>query len=119
MRLNFFLGISYLVGGYLGSLITVPPSHASPIWPAAGVALAGLIAYGWRVLPGIWLGAFWIQSYTFLSVSSPQPLFSSLAIGAIVSTAATLQAALGAWLIKRRTDTDLSLIDDGSILRFW
>ncbi len=118
MRLNFLLGISYLLSGYLGSLISVPPSHASPVWPAAGVALAGIVAYGWRVLPGIWLGAFLIQSYTFLSISSPQPLFSSLVIGAIVSTAATLQAGLGAWLIKRCPNTDLSLIDDGSILRF-
>ncbi|PPD49807.1 MAG: diguanylate cyclase [Methylobacter sp.] len=118
MRLNIFLGMGYFFAGYLGDLIAIPPSHASPIWPAAGVALAGIFVYGWRVLPGIWLGAFLIQTYAFLDSSSPQTVSSSLVIGAIVGTAATLQAGLGAWLAKRYVGADNALISDGSILRF-
>jgi len=118
IRLNLFLGIGYFLGGYLGTLIAIPPSHASPIWPAAGVALAGLVVYGWRVLPGIWLGALLVQTYAFLDISSPKTVVDSLLIGAIVSTAAAVQAGFGAWLVKRYAGADNALINDGSILRF-
>ncbi|MDP2903767.1 MAG: EAL domain-containing protein [Methylovulum sp.] len=119
IRLNIYLGISYFLGGYLGTLIAIPPSHASPIWPAAGIALAGFVVYGWRVLPGIWLGSFLIQTYAFLDASSLKTAFASLVTGAIVSTAASLQAGFGTWLIKRYAGADTALINDGGILRFF
>lgn len=118
IRLNVFLGISYFLGGYLGTLIAIPPSHASPIWPAAGIALAGLVVYGWRVLPGIWLGAFLIQTYSFMDVSSVKTISDSLLIGAIVSTASAVQAGCGGWLVKHYAGADHALIIDGSIWRF-
>jgi len=34
------------------------PGEISPLWPPAGIALAALILYGPRVLPGILLGVF-------------------------------------------------------------
>ena len=70
LRLNFFLALGYFLGGYLGTLITIPPSHASSIWPAAGIALAGIVTYGRSVIPGIWLGAFFTQVYAFLDIAN-------------------------------------------------
>ena len=118
LQLNIYLAIGYFLGGYLGTLIAIPPSHASPIWPAAGIALAGLYVYGPALVPGLWLGAFATQTYAFLDTSSPENIASSLIIGTIASTAATAQAMLGSWLIKRRIGSDNPLIDDRSILYF-
>lgn len=118
LQLNIYLAIGYFLGGYLGTLIAIPPSHASPIWPAAGIALAGLYVYGPTLVPGLWLGAFATQTYAFLDTSSPENIASSLIIGTIASTAATVQAMLGSWLIKRRIGADNALIDDRSILCF-
>jgi len=119
LRLNFFLALGYFLGGYLGNLIAIPPSHASSIWPAAGIALAGIVTYGKSVIPGIWIGAFIIQVYAFLDIASLQNIPTSLVIGTIVSTAATAQAVLGGWLIKRNIGAHNPLIDDSSILRFF
>ncbi|MFZ2168251.1 MAG: EAL domain-containing protein [Methylococcaceae bacterium] len=119
LKLNFFLALGYFLGGYLGTLIAIPPSHASSIWPAAGVALAGVIAYGKNVIPGIWLGAFFTQVYTFSDITNLQNIPTSIVIGGIVSAAATAQAVLGAWLIKRYIGANNALIDDNSILRFF
>ena len=119
LRLNFFLVLGYFLGGYLGNLIAIPPSHASSIWPAAGIALAGIVTYGRSVIPGIWIGAFIIQVYAFLEITNLQNIPTSLVIGVIVSTAATAQAVLGGWLIKRNIGAHNPLIDDSSILRFF
>lgn len=118
LRLNIFLAIGYFLGGYLGALIAIPPSHASPIWPAAGIALADLYVYGRAAIPGLWLGAFVTQTYAFLDTSNSENLSSSLMIGAIAGTAATAQAMLGAWLVRRHVGINNALIDDRSILRF-
>ena len=104
---------------YLGTLIAIPPSHASSIWPAAGIALAGIVTYGRSVIPGIWLGAFITQVYAFSDFSNLQNMPNSLVIGGIVSIAATAQAVLGAWLINRNIGANNPLIDDNSILRFF
>ena len=119
LRLNFFLALGYFLGGYFGTLIAIPPSHASSIWPAAGIALAGVVTYGGSVIPGIWLGAFFTQVYAFLDITSLQNIPTSLVIGGIASTAATVQAVVGAGLIKRHIGANTPLIDDSSILRFF
>ena len=119
LRLNFFLALGYFFGGYLGTLIAIPPSHASSIWPAAGIALAGIVTYGRSVIPGIWLGAFFIQVYAFLDIANLQNIPTSLFIGGIASTAATAQAVVGAWLIKHNLGANNPLIGDSSILRFF
>jgi len=118
VRLNFFLALGYFLGGYLGTLIAIPPSQASSIWPAAGIALAGIVTYGRSVIPGIWIGAFFIQVYAFLDIANLQNIPASLVIGAIISTAATAQAVLGSWLIKRAIGANSPLIDDSSICVF-
>lgn len=117
-RVNFFLAIGYFLGGYLGTLLTIPPSHSSPIWPAAGIALAFFFVYGRAVIPGIWLGTFLTQTYAFLDTTNLQNLLSSLLFGSVVSSAATLQAGLGARLIKRAIGANSALIGDRSILYF-
>ncbi|RLU81299.1 hypothetical protein CTZ27_32645 [Streptomyces griseocarneus] len=44
--------------GRLGVLTQVVGLRVTPVWPPAGVALAGLLLFGLRVWPGVLLGAF-------------------------------------------------------------
>ena len=118
LKINILLAIGYFLGGYFGTLLSIPPSHASPIWPAAGIAFAGMVTYGRKVTPGIFTGAFIAQFFSFLDKTSPDGLFFSLSVGGIASIAATLQAGLGAWLTRRYVGADNPLTDDRSILRF-
>ncbi|WP_052700420.1 EAL domain-containing protein [Methylocucumis oryzae] len=118
VRLTLFLTFAYFVCGYLGELISIPPSEASPIWPAAGLALAAIFVYGPRALLGVWLGAFLVQIYTFLNTTSVSASLASLSLGAIVSSGATLQAFVGAWLAKQGLHGDNGLVLDRNIVRF-
>jgi len=72
---------------------------ASPVWPAAGVAFAAALRWGWRALPGVFIGsvgtnAFWL---THVHESKPQTFLVATAIG----VGAVLGAAAGAALVQR------------------
>ncbi|MCB1828896.1 MAG: hypothetical protein KDI35_01735, partial [Gammaproteobacteria bacterium] len=49
---NVLLALLYFVSGHLSLLLAIPPGYATAVWPGAGIALAGLLLYGRRYLPG-------------------------------------------------------------------
>ncbi|HEX6690595.1 MAG TPA: MASE1 domain-containing protein, partial [Burkholderiales bacterium] len=71
--------------------LAIPPGYASPIWPAAGVALAGLLMLGPRAWPGIWLG----------SLLANVAVAASVLVPALIATGSALQAVAAAALIRR------------------
>ena len=94
------IALAYLLLGAAGLLLAIPPGYASPVFPAAGLALAAGLQFGLRVLPGVWLGSSLLNvGHAWLSGTlSPTTLAVALAIG----VGATLQAAVGAWLVRHR-----------------
>lgn len=116
---NLLAGAGYLLAGWLGTLLATQPSHVSPIWPAAGVALAIMLVYGHSLLPGIFLGALAVQFYAFMDVSSFASILDSLGVGVLAGMGACLQAWIGMQLINRWVGRHNPLIDDAKILRFF
>lgn len=55
---------AYFTGGYLGLLIPYVGSQITLIWPPTGIALAALLHWKHRIIPGIWLGAFLVNLAT-------------------------------------------------------
>ncbi len=55
------LMLAYLLTGQLGLLLAIPPGYATAIWPPSGIALAGVLLFGYRVWPGILVGSFLIN----------------------------------------------------------
>ena len=108
------LTLGYALLGWLGTRVTLPGEAASPLFPAAGFALATLAVYGVRWAPCIWLGAMGINFAAQWQLSGTAPVLNA----ALVSLGATAQAALGAWLIRRR-DTQLTLTNRSDIGRFY
>lgn len=81
----------YLIAGRLGLAVPFTSGNVSPVWPAAGIALAAFLLVGLRVWPAIAAAAF------VVNVFSPVSLQAALAIAA-GNTAGPL---FGAWLIRR------------------
>jgi len=96
---TLLLAAGYYLAGRLGLLLAIPPGYASAVWPPAGLALAGLLLGGWRVAPGVWLGSFLLNLGTGYAATAPA---LSYGVPAAIALGATLQAGLGAWLIRRR-----------------
>ena len=95
------LAAAYYLTGRLGLLLAIPPGYASPVWPPAGLALASLLLFGYRVWPGIFLGQFLVDLGVPAGGSSLEPFFWIAASAGWTAIGATLQACLGAALIRR------------------
>ena len=105
MRKMGALAIGYFGTGILGLLLAVPPGYATAVWPPSGIALAGLLLWGQRVWPGIWLGSFLVNVWVSSTATHTSPGFSSLAVAASIGIGSTLQALLTARLLKRWVGT--------------
>lgn len=93
------LAITYYATGWVALRLAVPPIAAAPFWPAAGIALAGALAWGPRVVPGIVLASFLLN----LPWNAESGISSSAVLVALATgCGAGLQAALAArWLAPR------------------
>jgi diguanylate cyclase (GGDEF)-like protein len=64
------LGAVYFVAAKLGLRLAFVYPSASSVWPGTGIALAAILLFGYRVWPGIFLGAFLANVTTAGSVET-------------------------------------------------
>jgi signal transduction histidine kinase/CheY-like chemotaxis protein len=105
------VAVAYLAAAWAGKLLASPGTFASPLWPAAGLALTVLLKCGMRCWPGIWLGGC-----AFMLLSAPS--LAGLVPALLVATGATLQALLGARLVKPLCEQDNPLARERDVLVF-
>jgi len=101
--------LAYVLAGQLALGLAAYPAYAAPLFPAAGLALAAVLVYGWRALPGVVLGAFIVSGV----LSEPHGLRPAAAwFGAgLIGLGAAAQAAVGAWLMRRKLSGPVSLAE--------
>ena len=109
---------AYFITGTLGIFLAIPPGYATAIWPPSGIALAGILIYGYRVWPGILLGSFLVNGVVpgltgFVFESLP-----SLLIGLVISLGASLQALIGAYWVRRYAGFPNALKREKEVLLF-
>lgn len=112
------LALVVLLTGRLGLLLALPPGYASPIWPPAGFALAGVLIFGGRVWPGVWLGSFALNLATAPDFSSAMTAGRTLAVPAAIAAGSTLQALAGNFLLRRLGGWPHGFSRAGEVTRF-
>src|SRR5689334_17334145 len=85
------LTLIYFVAGFFSLKLAFVNPSASPVWPPAGIALAALVVFGYRVWPAIFIGAF------LVNITTAGNLLTSFGIAG----GNTLEALCGAWLVTR------------------
>ena len=105
---------AYAAAAFLGLIFSAQAGNVSQVWPAAGIAVAGLLIFGRKLWPGIWIGSFCINVWASQSISfdpnavlSPQVV--SLLRSAVLATGATAQALMARWLVNRAFGTPIRL----------
>ena len=85
------LAAVYLVAARLGLMMDAVAGFATLVWPATGIALAALVLFGYRLWPGVFVGAFVANLLT----GAPPLVALGIAVGN------TLEAVAGTYLLRR------------------
>lgn len=89
--LSFGLAAVYFIAGKSALRLAFVHGITPAVWPPAGIALAALLVLGYRVWPGIFLGAF------LVNITTAGAVWTSLGVAASY----TLAAVAGAWMTNR------------------
>ena len=97
------VAVVYGVAAKVSFFFTIEPGNISPIFPAAGVALAAVMLLGRNALAGVWLGSFLANTASFAdgSVGSGRPGLPDLLVGSAIGLGAMSGAGAGAFLVRR------------------
>src|SRR5271170_6127571 len=85
------LAVVYFVAGKLGLQLAYVHASAAAVWPCTGIAIAALLVFGYRVWPGILIGAFFVNVTTA----------GSVATSIVVAGGDTLEALAACYLVNR------------------
>ncbi len=91
----------YDITAELGRFLASTPDNVTPVWPPDGFALAALLMLGYRVWPGIWIGAFFANIWAFLDKTNAASIAISIAIASSIAVGTTLSAILGNFLLHK------------------
>ena len=89
------LALAYFLAGKLSLDLALVHPQASAVWPPTGIALAILLLQGYRLWPGVLLGAFLVN----VTMGDPGPARTLAAAG--IGVGNTLEALLGTYLVRR------------------
>ena len=93
------LAAVYFGGGKLGLTLSSVEDIVTIVWPPTGIALAALLLFGYRLWPGIALGAFLVN----ISAGASPAVVLGISVGN------TLEAVVGAYLLRRVVGFDNSM----------
>jgi diguanylate cyclase (GGDEF)-like protein/PAS domain S-box-containing protein len=110
--------VLFYVAGRLALSLSLPPSYATAIWPPAGIGLAAVLLWGYRVLPGIFIADLLIRlevrDMSVLLESSPE-----LLIFFLNPFCSVIRAWLGRVLVRKFADYPNQLISIRLIILFF
>ncbi|MBV8373129.1 MAG: MASE1 domain-containing protein, partial [Candidatus Eremiobacteraeota bacterium] len=103
IAIPLLVAVAYIAAAKLGFSLAFATKQVTAVWPPTGIALAALLLCGYRVWPGIWIGAF------VSNALSAEPLSTA----GLIATGNTLAPLLGAVLLRRlHVDNALERVRD-------
>jgi signal transduction histidine kinase/integral membrane sensor domain MASE1 len=112
------IAVAYTVLGMIGQTLAIQPGNVTAVWPPSGLALGIVLIMGYRTWPGIWLGAFIVNSQAFFDSTNTQSISVVIAVGSVIGVGSVLQPAIGAVLIRRFADSVLQFNKSSDFVRF-
>lgn len=95
------LAMVYAALGKASLLLAIPPGYATVIWPPSGVALAAVVAFGYRVWPGVFIGSFLCNVSLDPGIVSLADLGAWAFVPAGIAAGAAVQAVAGTFLVRK------------------
>ncbi|WP_153160287.1 MASE1 domain-containing protein [Zoogloea sp. 1C4] len=114
IRPQLGIALAYTVCGLIALHLAIPPGYVAPLFPAAGVALAAMLIYGYGIWPAILAGSIVTNIYAGFHAGLPD---RSLLLPLYVGVGASLQAFAGTFMARRWIRFPITLDTADSIVR--
>lgn len=111
------VAVVYYAAARLGLLLAFEHTNASPVWPPSGIAFAAMLLCGYRIWPGIFLGAFFSNLIVFLAHFSHEPGTVAL-VSCAIGIGNTLEAVIGTFLLRRLTAYSNPFLKIADVFKF-
>ncbi|MFH2130787.1 MAG: PAS domain S-box protein, partial [bacterium] len=95
------VAIIMILTSKLAMTLFISLGHASTIWTAAGISLAGVLLFGKRVWPGIFIATLLISFETLSHLEGSKTIGDIWLASSVISMGSVLQAIAGALFIRR------------------
>ena len=115
--LSLVIAIVYFAAGYLGKSLAIPPGNVTLLWPPSGIALGLVLQFGWRAVPGIWLGAVASNVEGFADAADAAGM-AVIGTGVIIGIGSVLQPMAGSWAIRRWIGSRSLILEGSAFARF-
>ena len=98
---NVGLAAAYILGAKLCQSFAIDPGNVTPIWISSGISFIWVYHQGYRVLPGVFLGAFIGNVSAYLFDTGALPIELSLGAGVMNGIGDALCIFIGVWIMRR------------------
>lgn len=107
--------LAYFIAGKLSLLLAIPPGFATPVWPAAGIALAAVCLWGYGLLPAVFLGSFSINLFIASKAGADITQLTPILVAGGIAAGALIQTAFSTLLIRKYIGYETSLENEKSV----
>ncbi|MBL4601279.1 MAG: CHASE domain-containing protein [Emcibacteraceae bacterium] len=97
----FFTVFVYFISGKIGFYLSAGSGFAAIIWPPAAMAIILVYNFGYRVLPGVYIGAFLTATVFFSTLTIDPEVILQSSYLFFVPVGATIQAYVAVWAMRK------------------
>src|SRR5580704_4273903 len=115
-RLSALITAIYATTAWGSLQLAFEGTNASPVWPPSGIAFIAVWFLGYRVWPGIWLGAFIANVIVF--THNGWAFIPAGPVSLLIATGNSLEALFGVFLLRSFADQIILLSKIGDIFKF-
>lgn len=112
------LSVVYFITARIGQLIAIPPGNITAVWIPSGIILAAVLLRGYYLWPGVFLGAFFGNTYAYIDLTSFSTAMPAVFSGISNGIGDSLCVVVSAYLIKRSTGEIDPFLSTKNIISF-
>ena len=106
------VAVVYYLAAIMGLKLQLPGTNSSPVWPPSGIGFAAVMLWGYRVWPGIAVGAFLANLHTLPQTEAGFATSVGICVGN------TLEHVIGVYLLRHLVGTKNPFERASDVFRF-
>lgn len=115
---NFGLALVYFLVAKICQSFAIKPGNITPIWASSGICFIWVYLKGYKLLPGVFIGAFLGNVSAYIFPIASEKLLNAVASGLFNGVGDVLCTLIGVYLFKKINQNKSILADIRSALTF-